>query len=60
MEVLVSRTNSGAVPDVAEAVKLAVGGGTGAVGAWVGAVTVIILDTRALAPIELLAVSDTV
>ena len=49
----VSVTANGAVPEMAEAVKLAVGAGA-------GAVTVMVLDTGALAPLALLAISVTV
>ena len=53
VEVSVSVTANGATPEMAEAVKLAVGAGT-------GAVTVMVLDTGALAPLALEAVKVTV
>ena len=54
VEVSVKATANGEVPDVAEAVKLAVGTATG------GAVTVIVLVTGVLAPLALLAINVTV
>ena len=53
VEVSVIVTDNGATPVATEVVKLAVG--TDA-----GAVTVMVLDTRALAPLALLAVKETV
>ena len=53
VEVSVSVTANGAIPEMAEAVKLAVGAGA-------GAVTVMVLDTGALAPLALEAVKVTV
>ena len=53
VEVSVIVTDNGAIPEAAEVVKLAVGAGT-------GAVTVMVLDTGALAPLALLAVKVTV
>ena len=53
VEVSVMVTDSGAIPEMAEVVKLAVGAGT-------GAVTVMVLDTGALAPLALEAVKVTV
>ena len=54
VEVSVSVTANGAIPEMAEAVKLAVGAATG------GAVTVMVLDTGVLAPLALEAVKVTV
>ena len=54
VEVSVNVTANGAVPEMAEALKLAVGTATG------GAVTVIVLVTGVLAPLALLAVRVTV
>ena len=53
VEVSVSVTANGAIPEMAEVVKLAVGAGA-------GAVTVMVLDTGALAPLALEAVKVTV
>ena len=53
VEVSVIVTDKGATPEATEVVKLAVGAGT-------GAVTVMVLDTGALAPPALLAISVTV
>ena len=53
VEVSANVTASGAVPEMAEAVKLAVGAGA-------GATTVIVLVTGALAPVALLAIKVTV
>ena len=54
VEVSVMVTDNGATPEATEVVKPAVGAGTG------GAVTVMVLDTGALAPLALLAVKVTV
>ena len=54
VEVSVIVTDNGAIPEMAEAVKLATGTATG------GAVTVMVLDTGALAPLALEAVKVTV
>ena len=51
VEVSVMVTDNGATPEATEVVKLAVGA---------GAVTVMVLDTGALAPLALLAVKVTV
>ena len=53
VEVSVMVTDNGETPEATEVVKLAVGAGT-------GAVTVMVLDTGALAPLALLAVNVTV
>ena len=53
VEVSVMVTDNGAAPEATEVVKLAVGAGA-------GAVTVMVLDTGALAPLALEAVKVTV
>ena len=53
VEVSVMVTDNGATPEATEVVKLAVGAGA-------GAVTVMVLDTGALAPLALEAVKVTV
>ena len=53
VEVSVIVTDNGAAPEATEVVKLAVGAGA-------GAVTVMVLDTGALAPLALEAVKVTV
>jgi len=53
MEVSASVTANGAIPEMADAVKLAVGTTTG------GAVTVMVCVTGALAPLALLTISVT-
>ena len=54
VEVSVIVTDNGETPEATEVVNPAVGAGTG------GAVTVMVLDTGALAPLALLAVNVTV